>query len=68
MVEHKLLCEISPANQRWILQQCTPPPMVLHEDVYEFAKGYGYDAKNQRVAKLVPCDMLFAGLSCKDLS
>ena len=68
VVEHKLMCEISPANQRWILQQCSPPPMVLHEDVYEFAKGYGYDVKNQRVAKLVPCDMLFVGFSCTDLS
>ena len=68
VVEHKLSCEISPANQRWILQQCSPPPMVLYEDVYEFAKGYGYDVKNQRVAQLVPCDMLFVGFSCKDLS
>ena len=35
---------------------CSPPPMVLYEDVYEFAKGYGYDVKSQRVAQLVPCD------------
>ena len=68
VVEHKLSCEISPANQRWILQQCSPPPMVLYEDVYEFAKGYGYDVKNQRVAQLVPCDMLFVWVFCKDLS
>ena len=38
VVEHKLSCEISPANQRWILQQCSPPPAILYEGVLEFAR------------------------------
>ena len=68
VVEHTLSCEIMPANQRWILQQCSPPPTILYEDVLEFARGHGYGVKNHRVAQFVPYDMLFIGFSCKDLS
>ena len=65
VVEHTLSCEIMPANQRWILQQCSPPPTSLYEDILEFARGHGYGVQNHRVAQFVPCDMLFIGLPAR---
>ena len=40
VVEHKLSCDISPANQRRILQQCSPPLMASAQKRSRYVIGH----------------------------
>lgn len=66
-LKHKFSCDISPTAQRWIKQTCRCPDLLFN-DITELPMGHGFDVLSQRQQAVPPCDWLYIGFSCKDVS